>query len=64
MCCYWCYIINEDLGDDMDIIQPEHLGSCLKSVTNSRRNYIKVDLSDNDEVKDTIITYRKAIKRN
>ena len=27
-------LINEDLGDDMDLIQPEHLGSCLKSVTN------------------------------
>ena len=26
-------VINEDLGDDMDLIQVEHLGSCLKSVT-------------------------------
>jgi chaperonin GroEL len=26
-------IINEDLGDDMDLIQVEHLGTCLKSVT-------------------------------
>jgi len=27
-------IINEDLGDDMDLIQPEHLGTCLKSAGN------------------------------
>ncbi len=26
-------VINEDLGDDMDLIQVEHLGTCLKSVT-------------------------------
>ena len=26
-------LINEDLGDDMDIIQPEHLGRCLKSIS-------------------------------
>jgi len=26
-------IINEDLGDDLDLIQVEHLGSCIKSVT-------------------------------
>ena len=28
-------IINEDLGDDLDLIQVEHLGSCLKSRYNS-----------------------------
>ena len=35
-------LINEDLGDDMDLIQPEHLGSCLKSVTNSEETILKV----------------------
>ena len=25
-------LINEDLGDDMDIIQPEHLGTCLSLI--------------------------------
>jgi chaperonin GroEL len=29
-------LINEDLGDDMDIIEPEHLGSCIKVVSNKR----------------------------
>ena len=47
-------LINEDLGDDMDIIQPEHLGSCIKSVTNHEETILQVDLTDNDEVKETI----------
>jgi chaperonin GroEL len=35
-------IINEDLGDDMDLIQVEHLGSCLKSITTHTETIIKV----------------------
>jgi chaperonin GroEL len=35
-------IINEDLGDDMDLIQPEHLGSCLKSTTDDSETIIQV----------------------
>jgi len=35
-------IINEDLGDDMDLIQIEHLGSCLKSITTYTETIIKV----------------------
>jgi chaperonin GroEL len=35
-------IINEDLGDDMDLIQPEHLGTCLKSITDDFETIIQV----------------------
>ena len=35
-------IINEDLGDDMDLIQPEYLGSCLKSTTDDSETIIQV----------------------
>jgi len=35
-------IINEDLGDDMDMIQPEHLGACLKSVTSHEDTVLQV----------------------
>jgi chaperonin GroEL len=35
-------IINEDLGDDMDLILPEHLGSCLKSITDDSETIIQV----------------------
>jgi len=55
-------LINEDLGDDMDLIQPEHLGSCLKSITNSEETILKVDLSDKVEVKEIIDTLEKQLK--
>ena len=35
-------VINEDLGDDMDLIQPELLGSCLKSITDEKDTIIQV----------------------
>jgi len=55
-------LINEDLGDDMDIIDPEHLGSCLKSVTNHEDTIMQVDLSSNEEVIETINLIEKQIK--
>ena len=36
-------LINEDLGDDMDLIQPEHLGSCMKSITNSSETILQLE---------------------
>ena len=55
-------LINEDLGDDMDLIQPEHLGTCIKSVTNHEETILQVDISDNSEVKDTIKLLEDQIK--
>ena len=55
-------LINEDLGDDMDIIQPEHLGTCIKSVTSHEETILQVDLSDKPEVKETIALLEKQIK--
>jgi len=55
-------LINEDLGDDMDIIQPEHLGSCIKSITSHEDTILKVDLTDNKEVKETVHLLDKNIK--
>jgi len=46
-------IINEDLGDDMDMIQPEHLGSCIKSVTSHEDTILQVEESP-QEVLDVI----------
>jgi len=36
-------IINEDLGDDMDMIQPENLGTCIKSVTSHEDTVLQVE---------------------
>ena len=38
-------IINEDLGDDMDLIQPEHLGACLKAVTTHTETILQFEES-------------------
>jgi chaperonin GroEL len=42
-------IINEDLGDDMDMIQPEHLGTCIKSVTSHENTVLQVE-EPSDEI--------------
>ncbi len=55
-------LINEDLGDDMDIIDPEHLGTCLKVVTNHEDTIMQVDLSSNEDVKDIIKLLEDQIK--
>jgi chaperonin GroEL len=55
-------LINEDLGDDMDIIQPDLLGTCIKSITNSEETILQVDLSENKEVKETISSLEDQIK--
>jgi chaperonin GroEL len=47
-------LINEDLGDDMDLISVEHLGTCLKSITSDDNTILKVDLTNNKEVKETM----------
>tara|TARA_R110000765_G_scaffold75702_3_gene148393 strand:+ start:35 stop:1588 length:1554 start_codon:yes stop_codon:yes gene_type:complete len=46
-------IINEDLGDDMDMIQVEHLGNCLKSVTSHDETVLQIKESS-EQVKDII----------
>jgi len=36
-------VINEDLGDDIDLIQPEHFGSCLQATSTAHNTLIKVE---------------------
>ena len=55
-------LVNEELGDDMDLIDIDHLGSCLKSITNHEDTILRVDLSDNEQVKDTITLLENQIK--
>jgi len=55
-------LINENLGDDMDLIDPEHLGTCLKSVTNHEETILQVDISENNDVNETVSMLEKQIK--
>jgi chaperonin GroEL len=50
----------EDLGDDMDMIQPEHLGSCVKSVTSHEDTILQVEESP-QEVLDVIQELKQSI---
>ncbi len=53
-------IINEDLGDDMDLIQPEFLGHCIKSITTDTETIIKVAEVE-DSVKGIIENVKQQI---
>ena len=55
-------LINEDLGDDMDVMQPEHLGNCIKSITSHEDTILKVDLTKNKEVKEVVTLLESNIK--
>ena len=55
-------LINEDLGDDMDLVDISHLGNCKKSITNTEETILKVDLSGNEAVEETILLIKKQIK--
>jgi|TARA_Y100000033_G_scaffold12987_1_gene11999 chaperonin GroEL len=63
-------VINEDLGDDMDLIQPEHLGECVKSVSNQTETILQVDKSSSElddlieDIKDKITNASSAATKN
>ena len=54
-------IINEDLGDDLDIINPDLLGSCYKSTTSDYETILQVN-TDSEEVLDLIESVKTQIK--
>jgi chaperonin GroEL len=55
-------LINEGLGDDIDAISVEHLGSCLKSVTNSISTILKTENNENKAVDKLISLVNEKIK--
>jgi chaperonin GroEL len=61
-------IINEDLGDDMDMIKPEHLGQCIKSVTSHEDTVLQVEepgeevLSSIEELKQELLEEKNPNK--
>ena len=55
-------IINEDLGDDMDLITEEHLGSCLKAVSTTSETIIQQDYFS-EEIGKIISELKEQIKQ-
>ena len=53
-------LINEDLGDDMDLIHPEQLGECVRSITSANETILQVE-NIPDEAKELIKKLKKDI---
>ena len=53
-------VINEDLGDDMDLIQPELLGTCLKATTTEKDTVIQVG-EPSEEILSIITQIKKEL---
>ena len=56
-------VINEDLGDDLDLIQPEHLGTCIKSVTSHEETVLHVGETPED-ILEIIDDIKKSLLEN
>lgn len=54
-------VINEDLGDDMDLIKPEHLGTCLKTISSQEDTILQLKETP-EEVQDLIKGIQQQIK--
>ena len=55
-------VVNEDLGDDLDVINPDFLGACDKSITNDTETILQVDTSTK-EIKKLISSVKKLIAK-
>jgi chaperonin GroEL len=55
-------VINEDLGDDMDLINPDHLGQCLKSITTDADTILTIE-RDRPEVVELIEEVKNLIEQ-
>jgi chaperonin GroEL len=55
-------VVNEDLGDDLDVINPDFLGACDKSITNDTETILQVDTST-EEIKKLISSVKKLIAK-
>jgi chaperonin GroEL len=56
-------VINEDLGDDLDLIQPEYLGVCVKSITSHEETVLQVG-ETSEEVLEIINDIKKSLLEN
>ena len=53
-------LINEDLGDDLDLIQSDMLGTCIKSITNHEETILHVG-ETSEEILDIIKDIKKSL---
>lgn len=53
-------VINEELGDDLDLINPEVLGEAVKAVTNQKNTVLQVE-ADHEQLRERIENVRERI---
>lgn len=53
-------VINEELGDDLDLINPDVLGEAVKSVTNQKNTVLQVE-ADHEQLRERIENVRERI---
>ena len=56
-------IINEDLGDDTNLIQPNYLGTCVKSITTHSESIIQVE-EPSEDIKKIIKSIKEELKND
>ena len=56
-------LVNEDLGDDMDLISIEHLGTCDSVISSAIETTFKVGNIDNVKLDETISGIKNQIKK-
>jgi len=56
-------VINEDLGDDLDLIQPELLGTCIKSITSQEETILHIGETP-EKVLEIIEDIKKSLLEN
>ena len=56
-------LVNEDLGDDMDLIDISYLGKCLKVTSSAFETTFKVDSTENEKLEETISNIKSKIKK-
>jgi len=56
-------VINEDLGDDLDLIQPELLGTCVKSITSQEESILHIGETP-EKVLEIIDDIKKSLLEN
>ena len=55
-------IINEDLGDDMDMLSEEHLGTCVKATTDNSETILQIT-EVSEEVKELITNLKSKLQK-
>tara|TARA_R100001509_G_scaffold127662_1_gene81036 strand:+ start:19 stop:1560 length:1542 start_codon:yes stop_codon:yes gene_type:complete len=51
-------VFNQDLGDDLDLINEDDLGTCLKVSTFKNNTIFKIDIEKNEKLKNSIKTLK------